>query len=204
VPCSVSKIAWPTQLSPQGSTPHSGRSTPTAWPRPFSCSICPPQTGHGVSLARRDHVMGAVSSVTLIGFVGHTWSVTSLPTPNWIRSWSRTALGGGSDSRQSWGWCLPQSVPHAGRAHPTDCVGTPPTGQCLDLFLVGQGQKGSTWATPKARVADYALGVHGPRRYRSPVAARSPNGCGPVAIIPGARQRPRLGQRFEFPRPAGD
>jgi hypothetical protein len=78
----VSKTAFPTQRSPQGSTSHSGRFTPTAWRRPFSCSICSPQMGHGVSLAWRDQRIGAVISATFVGFVGHPCSVMSLPNPD--------------------------------------------------------------------------------------------------------------------------
>jgi hypothetical protein len=88
-------------------------------------------------------------------------------------------------SRQSLGRGIPQAAPYARRAQPADCVGAPPTGQCLDLILVGQGQKGSTWATPQAHVADCALGVHGAKRYRPLVAAGFRNGCGLVVSISG-------------------
>jgi len=186
VPCSVSKIAMPTQRSPQGSTCHCGRSTSAAWRRPFSCSICPPQTGQGVSLARSDHVMGTVSSVILVGLDGHPWSVASPSTQDRAPVIpSDHCLVRRDSSRAHVGRGIPQGAPHARRAQPADCVGAPPTGQCLDLFLVGQGQKGSTRAAPQAQMADCALGVHGSRRYRSPVAARVRNGCRLVASMRG-------------------
>jgi hypothetical protein len=137
--------------------------------------------GETTSSARRAPLPSLVSPATL-GWPSHARPHTP------CRTYPRAALcRWPGASCQRFGGGLRQGAPHTRRAHPSDCVGAPPARQGLDLLLVRQGQKRSTWTAPKAGVADYAFGVHGTRRYRSPVAARSPNGCGLVAVS----ERPR-------------